>query len=187
MAAKDISFIGPIGAYNQIGVGGYKPIVMHDPINAVVKVVFDFAKAAAEIKRSRLKDSTATLGIEAGDKFAVMPLPKGVTVGKVKSAVLRKETTASAKANGNGVAVGDTQSVARYLAIGATGPKTGANVGSVVESATADFSYNSAADALVISPAAAVDASNDLPVDGVLEVVFALVSNFPEINATSAE
>jgi hypothetical protein len=187
MAAKDISFVGPVGAYNQIGVSGYKPTIQHDPINALMKVTVDFAKVSAEIKRSRVKDNTATLGIEAGDKYAVAILPKGVTLGKMKSCVLRPESTASAKANGNGVAVGDTQSASRYLAIGAAGPKTGAGVGSVVSSATADFAYDSAADALVMSPAAAVDASNDLPVDGCIEVVFNLVSTLPELNATKAE
>lgn len=175
-----ISFIGPLSGYTEARVNQYRPLIQHDPANGVMKVTVDIAKLLAAFKAS----NNGT-GWTAADKIALAPFKRGLNLLSGKALIHKLGSTATAKTAGQVFVLGDTTPTtfnSAGLKMQASGGTVG-TVGTPVALSNVPLSYDAADNALVMS-FLAVDAANELPVDGIFEVVFPITNTLPELNAT---
>jgi hypothetical protein len=179
-----ISLIGPLTGYTAAASGSYKPTIQHDPINAVMKVTVDIAKALAAFKASN-----SGVGITATDKIAICPLSRGMNLLSGKIMANKLGSTATAKTTGQVFTLGDTTTATKFAAAGTIKMQaSGGTVSTVLTPAAltgTPVSYDTADDALILG-FVAVDAANDLPVDGIFEVVIPFTNMLPELKASLA-
>lgn len=177
-----ISLVGPVAGFTAAAPGSYKPVIQHDPVNCVLKVTVDLAKALAAFKASN-----NNVGITAADKIAIAPIAKGFTLLSGKIHVNKLGSTATAKTAGQVFTIGDIATPTKFVP--ATAVKIQASGGSVsavltpVALTNCPVSYDAAADAIVMG-FVAVDAANELPIDGIFELTIPFTNVLPELNAT---
>lgn len=177
-----ITLFGPLTGYTAAAPGTYKPTIQHDPVNAVMKITVDLAKALAAFKASN-NNVAAT----ATDKIALAPLSRGLQLLSGKIVVNKLGSKATALTAGQVFTIGDTSTPTKFAAAGAVKMQASGGVVSTVGTPAAlvgtPVSYDAADDALVLG-FVTVDAANELPVDGIFELSIPITNMLPELKAS---
>ena len=180
MAATNFSLMGALSTFTELNT--YKFLrLARDPINCVTRFTIDVKRLIQAIKDARIKDTTGTLGLEAGDKFAIFKIPKGSVLSLPVWYIHKPETTQTAKAAGfNQFQVGDSGSASRFQVI-STGNQAAAVTLGAIGINTGQTAYKT--DDYLLLTVPAVDATHDLPADGIFEFGIQNVEFIPDASA----
>lgn len=154
--AINASLIGTFGAYTSVS---DKQTVVQDPINGITRRRIKFAELITMIAAQ----VTSWGGLVAGDKIALLPIPKGSLVQSVSTAILSADSAAAT------LDIGDSTTATKWataLALNAAGLATSAASGIY------------AADDAVIMTTKTV-----MPTNCVIEVAAQIFELFPSMKA----